>query len=100
MLNRFSPHIKGMDSGKRVVMRTFMGLVAVQSLCETIRQIHPYGSFKTHPGLYGAKKRQRKYQSQNSRGTSGTLEDGCLPGDQSSSRRQVDSASNSGIDSC
>src|SRR2546430_7803808 len=61
MLNRFSPHIKGMDSCKRVLMRTLMELVALQSLCETIRQIHPYGSFQTHPGLLGAKKRQRKY---------------------------------------
>src|SRR5438270_2840768 len=46
MLNRFSPHIKRMDSRERAWMMTLMGLVAVRSLCETILQYTPMARSK------------------------------------------------------
>src|SRR5438309_5441481 len=46
MLNRFSPHIKRMDSRERAWMMTLMGLVAVRSLCETTLQYTPMARSK------------------------------------------------------
>ncbi len=51
MLNRFSPHIKGVNTRKRVSVGSHHGACRGTVLMRNYLAIHPYGAFKTHLGL-------------------------------------------------